>query len=225
MWLRLPFFGLVSQKSPMEGLLRHYEKISEGLKLIEESLGCYISAGGACREFQELVSEIDGLEDEADKIKRNIRNHMPRGLFMPVDKAIFLNYTRSQDNILDDAQDAFKWLVMRPIDVPNEHQRGMISLVSEVIETVTLLKPALTATISLVHGKHYDRQATKQAVRAVRGQHQKVWRLHSEVVSAIYNSDMDFKDIYQLIHFVERMNGMSHNTEGCADLLRAMIAR
>lgn len=225
MWLRLPLFGLATQKSPMEGLLRHYEKIAEGMQLIEESLECYITTGGSCREFKELTKEIDELEDQADKIKRNIRNHMPRSLFMAVDKVLFLNYTRSQDNILDHAQEAFKWLLMRPVNIPEAFQKGLIDLLSEVIETVTLLKPALESTTDLLHGKHYDRQATKEAVRAVRRQHHKVWLLKSEVISAIYNSDMDFKDIYQLIHFADRLDGMSHNTEGCADLLRAMIAR
>ena len=41
----------------------------------------------------------------------------------------------------------------------------------------------------------------------------------------VYNSDMDFRDIYQLLHFFDCMHAMSHNAEGCADILRAMIAR
>jgi hypothetical protein len=40
-----------------------------------------------------------------------------------------------------------------------------------------------------------------------------------------FNSKMDFKDIYQLTHFIKQLHAMSHNAEGCSDMLRAMIAR
>ncbi len=223
--LRIPFFGLISPRTPWEKLQAHYDKINEGMQLIEDALECYILRGAGCSGFQELTEKVHEVESQADKIKRNIRNHLPSGLFVVVDKTLFFQYTRSQDNILDDGQVALNWLTMRPVIIP-ENQRAMLQeLLSEVHETVKLLRPALDSTIDLLLGKHYERQATKEACRAVRRQHQKVWMLEAKVVAAIYNSDLEFKDIYQLTRFAEELGGMSHNTEGCADLLRAMIAR
>ncbi len=65
------------------------KKIIEGVSIIREALECYISGSGVCREFKELTAEVDAIEEHADKIKRNIRNHLPRRLFMPVDKTLF----------------------------------------------------------------------------------------------------------------------------------------
>ncbi len=225
MSLRLPFFGLLSYKSPMTKLLDHYDKIASGMDMIEDSLECYISGGGICKAFTTLSEEVDVLEDQADKIKRNIRNHLPRGLFMPVDKVVFFNYTRSQDNILDDGQKALNWLMMRPVAIPPPFHKGLLGLVAEVTETVHLLRPALESTIGLIHGNHYDRSGTKDKLRAVRAQHKAVGKASDEIVREVYNSDMDFKDIHQLTHFCVALHSMSHNTEGCADLLRAMMAR
>jgi len=96
---KLSFFGMLATKSPMEGLVEHYDQIAQCTNIINESLECYVSGIGACREFTELSREIDKIENHADIIKRNLRNHLPRRLFMAVDKTLFLNYTKSQDNI------------------------------------------------------------------------------------------------------------------------------
>jgi hypothetical protein len=37
--------------------------------------------------------------------------------------------------------------------------------------------------------------------------------------------ETDFKNIYQFVKFIEHVHEMSHNAEGAADVLRAMIAR
>ncbi len=222
---KLPFFGLLRPRSPMLGLVEHYTKIAEGVVLIKDALQCYISGYEVCQEFNDITKQVDEIEAHADKIKRNVRNHLPRRLFMAVDKTLFLNYTRSQDNILDSAQEALHWLGMRKMVIPQEFQKPIIDLVEEATETVLFLEKALKSTIGLVHGEHIDREGCKQHYRAVRVQRDKVVKIERKLLSDIYNSTMDFKDIYQLIHFVECLDELVKNCEMCADTLRAMIAR
>jgi len=222
--MRLPFFGLLSTRSPLDGLIKHFKKIKECTDIVKESMECYV-AGGACREFLELAKQVDEIENHADTIKRNIRNQLPRRLFMPVDKTLFLNYTKAQDNILDDAQEAMQWLAMRRVNIPEKFQKKIIDLIDDVATATAMLGPALTATIRLIYMQHVDREGTKGQYQAVRAQRHKIFKAKNALVSEIYNSDMDFKDIYQLIHFVEHLDAMSHNAENCADILRAMIVR
>jgi len=224
MSLRIPFFGLLAKRSPMDGLVEHYDKIAECIATIDESLECYVS-GGVCREFEELTRTIDSIENHADIIKRNIRNHLPKGLFMVVEKPLFLNYTKSQDNILDAAQDALHWLAMRKVAIPEEIQKDLIYLLDAVSRTTVLLGPALKATIALVHGESLDRDGTKACYRAVRAERDNVRKLKYDLQKKVYAMDLDFKDIYQIMHFIDCLDDMGHNTENCADHLRAMIAR
>ncbi|MDD4730628.1 MAG: DUF47 family protein [Desulfovibrio sp.] len=224
MSLRLPFFGLLSRKSPMGGLVEHYDKISECINIINDSMECYVT-GGTCREMTELAAAIAEVEREADAIKRRIRNHLPRQLFMAVEKVIFLNYTNKQDNILDSAEDALQWLAMRPVTIPLEYKRDFIALLDGVDRSATELGPALKATIDLVEGRSIDREGTKLSYRRVLDVRADVRNRANALTRKIYCSDMDFKDIYQLIHFVDCLNEMSHNCSSCVDVLRAMIAR
>ena len=178
-----------------------------------------------CREFEDLTRTIDEIENHADVIKRNIRNHLPKGLFMAVEKPLFLNYTKFQDNILDSAQDALHWLAMRKVAIPETIQKDLIYLLDAVARTTVLLGPALKATIALVHGESLDRDGTKECYRKVRAERENVRKLKNDLQKKVYAMDIDFKDIYQLLHFIDCLDDMGHNTENCADHLRAMIAR
>jgi uncharacterized protein len=209
----------------MDGLLEHYGQIEAAMSLIQESLLCYMEGGSTCKDFMTLKGELDNHEENADIIKRNIRNHLPHSLFMAVDKTLFINYTRAQDNILDAAQDALDWLNIHDVNLAELIGATGLALVEEATRTVELLKPALEDTIKLVHTDIMDRQLVKTKYRAVREQHKKVRRLKSLIFSELYKQDLDFKSIFQLLHFFDRMNEMSHNAENCVDMLRAMIAR
>ncbi|XPV76527.1 MAG: DUF47 domain-containing protein [Desulfovibrio sp.] len=223
--MRVPFFGLLETQGHMQGLTEHYAKIAECIALVNESLECYVSGVATCKDIQELFERISIIENEADRIKRGLRNHLPRSVFMAVEKTLYLNYTKCQDNIMDSAQDSLQWLAMRRMAIPAPFQKDLIYIVSEVNELTELLGPALEATIALVDGKSIDRRGTKEKYRAVRSKRDQVRSLKNLVISKIYSSDLDFKDIYQLMHFVDCLDDMAHNTESCADILRSMIAR
>jgi predicted phosphate transport protein (TIGR00153 family) len=223
--MRIPMLSMIGGRSPMDGLLEHYGQIEAAMSLIQESLLCYMEGRSTCKDFMTLKGELDNHEENADVIKRNIRNHLPHSLFMAVDKTLFINYTRAQDNILDAAQDALDWLNIHDVNLAELIGATGLALVEEATRTVELLKPALEDTIKLVHTDIMDRQLVKTKYRAVREQHKKVRRLKSLIFSELYKQDLDFKSIFQLLHFFDRMNEMSHNAENCVDMLRAMIAR
>ncbi len=222
--MRLNFFGLLTQKSPMERLLEHYEKIQQSVDIINDSLECYI-VGGQCVEFKTMQNDLNELESQADKIIRYIRNHLPRSLFMPVDKVLFLKYTSAQDDILDSAQEAFDWLAMRTMVIPEAFQKDLIYLVDDVGNMVNLLGPALKDTVSLVHFENLDREGTKEQYRKIREKRHEISRFKNALTGNVYRSEYEFKDIYQLIHFVERMYAMCHSCSKCVEILRSMIAR
>ncbi len=222
--MRLNFFGLLSTRSPMEGLHDHYEKIHESIEVISESLECYIG-GGQCPEFHSLQHRINELESQADKIIRNIRNNLPRGLFMAVDKIQFLNYTSAQDNILDAAQEALNWLAMREVNVPEAFQRDLLYLQDEVTTTLEMLGPALKESTALVHMESMQREEVKEKLRKIREKKDKVFKDKNTLVRKIFNSEIDFKDIYQLIHFTEKLYQMAYSSSKCSEILRTMIVR
>jgi uncharacterized protein len=61
---------------------------------------------------------IFALENSADAIKNELRAHLPRRLFMPVDRRDVLEILDLQDSIADTAQDIAGMLVLRDMQIP-----------------------------------------------------------------------------------------------------------
>jgi hypothetical protein len=198
--------------------------VAKGAVVLEAAVKEYLYNGPGAG-FQALCVEIDNLEGQADKIKRRIRNHLPRDLFLEVDKTLFLNFTRSQDNILDSAQEALNWLGIRRLDLAGDLTSAAHLLAREACRTVEILKPAITGTMELVYGENRDRGQAKNNYREVRLQHHRVTRLSRKLKREAFSADSDFREIYRFLKFIEYLHDMSHNAEGAADVLRAMIAR
>ncbi len=211
-------------RAPLDGLLAHYEPIAKGLHVLEEALNGYLHAGPS-RAFKVLLAEMDTLENEADKLKRKIRNHLPPALFTIVDKSLLLAATSRQDDIMDASHEALLWLAMRAVEIPESVRPGLRDVLAQAVGTVTLLKPALTAITRLVCGEPQDRREAKECIHAVREQHRTVARARFRLAQDIYALDADFRDVYQIMHFLDSLHDASHSAEACADFLRAMIAR
>lgn len=208
----------------LPGLLDHYQPIARGMTLLNEALQRSIKLYQD-RGFQVLAGEIDILEAEADKIKRRIRNHLPVAFLMAVDKTLFLDYTRRQDDILDNIQEAVTWLGLRDMQAPPALAQAMTACVGESARTVDMLRQSLTGAINLLLGNRAPRAEVKAHIHEIRLQHHKVVKLKRSLIAAAYASDLEFGHAYQVMRFVEYVYRASHSAERCADLLRAMMAR
>ena len=54
---------------------------------------------------EKVRTRIYALENEADTIKNELRTHLPKSMFMPVDRRDLLEILDLQDSIADTAQD------------------------------------------------------------------------------------------------------------------------
>ena len=65
------------------------------------------------QQIETIRDVIFELENEADEIKNELRSHLPRSFFMPVDRRDLLEILDLQDSIADTAQDIAGMLVVR----------------------------------------------------------------------------------------------------------------
>lgn len=217
-------FGLLIRKAPMEMLLEHNEVVQQSAGVMKKSLECYIN-GDNSLEFKSLRRRLNELETRADKIIRYIRNNLPRSIFMPVNKILLLNYTSAQDNILDSAQDSLNWLSLRRVAVPDEFRADLMKLLEEACGMIHLLDPALKKTVSLVHLEGLDWEGAREEYSRIRDKKNQAFKFKHELSMNIFNSDLDFKDTYLLIQFVEKIFAMCTSCGKCAEIMRSMITR
>ncbi|RLD17528.1 MAG: DUF47 domain-containing protein, partial [Caldiserica bacterium] len=101
--MRFVLSNLFRKKSPFDGLKEHSEKVTLGIRKMKEAFLYYIDED--FENFSRVSEEVIKLENDADWIKGNIRNHLPKGIFMPVDRTTFLDCLKELDGILDIAED------------------------------------------------------------------------------------------------------------------------
>ncbi len=86
-------------------------------------------------EIQQVVNKINQLEHEADQLKNEIRNSLPKSLFMPVDRRDLLELIHMQDSIADSTQEAAGMLTLKKLKLPEVLQSDALSLIDEVLVT------------------------------------------------------------------------------------------
>ena len=109
--MRFSFFSLFFE-SPFKKLKDHADKVRECAWMFKRAVECYVEQD--CEEFDKLTEDVAKLESQADWLKRNLRNHLPRGLLMPVDKFVLVDCLREQDHVLDNVEAALYWLSFKP---------------------------------------------------------------------------------------------------------------
>ena len=77
--------------------------------------------------------EIDRLEHEADRIKNEIRSHLPKRMFLAVERRDMLEILDYQDSIADVAQDIAELADMRSMVVPKQLASAFLELVRSVV--------------------------------------------------------------------------------------------
>jgi predicted phosphate transport protein (TIGR00153 family) len=221
--VNFPFVDITPKRTPFGELLEHYKSLKEGINLIPEALKCY--ENDDIDGFLKIKEEVDALESKADVQKRDIRNHMPKYLFMPVDRTIFFQLTRSQDNILDHGQIALNWLAIRKITIQDEVSKNLDSYLQDILTSVNLLEPVLQDVIEMINGGTVQRSDIKEKCRKILNNHEKVMAFNQKITAEIFAFEEAFKDTYQKLKFIEEMYEVSHNAERSSDMLRAMIAK
>jgi predicted phosphate transport protein (TIGR00153 family) len=211
-------------KNPFEILQKHADKVRECAQLFKEAAVCHIEE--QCAEFDDLTDQVARLESEADAIKRNIRNHLPRGILMPVDKFQFLQYLKEQDKVLDELEEALLWLSLRPGGVPASLAEDFQHLVSSVIPPIEKL-PVLVTMATEFFRSRSDRKRTemKRLVQDIRQHEKEADFLERELKLRIFSEIKDVLVVYHMVRLVEIVGNIADHAQNASDRMRAMIAR
>ena len=224
---RVPVADTFRRKSPFGQLLEHMEKVRECTDILGKGLIKYYN--GNYKGFSDLAKKVSEIEHEADMIKRNLRNHLPTSLFMPVDKGKFMWALREQDKILDHAENLVKMLDMRHTKIPKELQEVFISHLKLVMKTVDAMQDAVGNIRDLVETSFVkrEREQTKKYIYKV---HELEWKADQkkyEMTKGIYNLEkkLDPMDVYHLLKIADWVDDIADHAENVADWIRAMIAK
>lgn len=111
-------------------------------------------------EAETLRLEIRNLERDADVLKREVRLHLPRGLFMPVERTDLLELITHQDKIANKAKDIAGRVIGREMVIPEPIQNDFIAYLERCVDATKQASKAINEFEDLLETGFRGREVT-----------------------------------------------------------------
>ncbi|MEE8553838.1 MAG: TIGR00153 family protein [Desulfobacterales bacterium] len=222
--MRIPFFSMFTA-SPFDGLQNHAEKVKECASVFQQAIECHISS--KCKTFEEFRQEVAKLESEADAIKQNIREDLPKGTMLPVDKFELLMYLSEQDQVIDAMEDTLDWISYRSEPgIPKELEKDFLHLIDVVIDSVEdLSKMVFKARKFFKRFSEKQRVKVKNIARNLSQQEHEADKVEDMIKEKVLNMKTDPVAVFHLFRLAIIIGSIADHAENAGDMMRAMVAR
>jgi len=216
---------ILSKEYPLFNLLfKHARLVSECMNRLPLALEAYLQKDK--KRFFEIAKHIIEIEKEADKVKTNIRGHLPKGLILPVEKFEIFLYLKEQDGVADAAEEIINWLSFKELDIPEDLAQKLQKLLHQNLEPLRYIEELVQrATDFLITRSEVSRNAAKEHVRKIRYEEYVSENLATELKREIFARISDPTILFYLVNLVDMIAEISAHAENAADLMRAMIAK
>lgn len=121
-------------RSPMKPLQEHMAVTYECAKKLEDFFLAALKQDWSTAET--LQQGISMLEGKADNLKRDLRLHLPKGLFLPVAREDLLELLTMQDRIANRAKDIAGIITGRQMSIPAAVGEDILTYVRRNIDAV-----------------------------------------------------------------------------------------
>ena len=212
-------------RSPFVPLQMHMEKVVECIDHIPEILAAYRQQDSEM--VASLAEKISHLEHEADIIKHDIHNSLPRGLFMPVDRANLLRILSIQDSIANRAENIAVLLTFKQARSFEGFDVAFDNFVAKCLEAFVLARNVIDQLDELLETGFggIEAQSTKELVEMVAnkeyatdlGQRELVRELlaHEDIVS--------YGDFFLWTRIIRQIASVADQSEKLASAVRMTL--
>lgn len=221
-----PIAGLFA-KSPFKGLKAHIGVVTE---CVEGMVPLFEALALEDRDrIAELKDTIFSLEERADEIKNDIRSHLPRTLFLPVDRRDLLDLLHSQDSIADTAQDIVGLLVLRGMTVPPFMKDNLGAFVQLNVDAVRKCDEIVNMLDELLESSFRGREAGRviDMVDELAEIEEEGDKLGMTLVGDIFarEDEMGPLDVIYWERLIEMLGDLADHAQKAGDRLRLLMAR
>ncbi|MBF0277110.1 MAG: TIGR00153 family protein [SAR324 cluster bacterium] len=214
-------------KSPFAALQKHMFKSVEAvlpLKAFFEALH-----RGDYAELEILRGQINEAEEAADLIKNQVRDHLPRSMFMPIDRRDLLDVLDMQDSIADTAQDIAELLELRKMSLPEEMQADLILLVEDA-EKVCVMGREISHEFSILVESGFGTKACQKLLKMIdqlSAAESEADQIEAQLSRQLFQFEDKLKPVDAVFWYkiFEWIGDLADYTEKMGNRIRLMVAR
>ncbi len=206
-------------RSPFTPLQQHMSHVMDCTNKVKELLDYFQK--GDFEKLPKIEKEIAELEHAADLTKNDIRNNLPKGLFLPVDRNNLLQILSIQDDIADQCEDIGNLLCFRSFSMPKEMNKSFkkfleinIESVEEAHKIIQRLDELLAVGFSGVEAEN-----VKTMINHTGYLEHEADKLQHKLLTMLFNNDKDlrFSTFLLIERTIESLGALSDYAEKLAN--------
>ena len=213
-------------KSPFKPLVSHIDQVNECVNKIKPLFDAYNSKD--YKKVEEIAKDISKVEYKADKIKTDIRQHLPQSIFLPVDKRDFMGLLSAQDDIADAVEDLAVLMRIKNIDIPEQLYEPLMDLVMHVVglandacSMIRELEDLLEASFGGAEAEKVDEMASNLGTAEYEAD-KKQFLLAQKLFSL---NDLGAADLFLLNEVIKKLGGVADQSEKIGKTLHLFLSR
>ena len=220
-------FSRMFGESPFKALQKHMRIVLECAREVQPLIEA-LAAGDQDR-VGEQKERIFEREAAADRIKHDMRAHLPKSLFMPVDRRDLLEVLHLQDAIANTAQDIAGLLIERRMSIPDFLRTPLIDLTARCMATVELAADVIEELDELLaigfRGREVD--LVDEMLTRLNALEDETDELGIQLARALFNHEDELKPVSVMMWYriIEWVGDLADYAEKVGDHLRLMIAK
>jgi predicted phosphate transport protein (TIGR00153 family) len=214
-------------KSPFEPLYQHMLRVKECLDLVGPLIGALLD--GDRKKLEETAEKIFKAEHDSDLVKKEIRNNLPKGIFLPVDRGDILSFLKEQDKIADSAEDLAVLVTLRKMKVPKELKKELKELVDKVLLTGETAMAVSSEIKILAETSFGGREAQKvmDIVEQLKIEEHEADKAQMKLAKKLFSIEkkLDPVSVMMWMKIFTELGMLANHAENVGDRLRMMLHR
>ncbi len=226
MSLSNPIFNLFG-RSPISPMKAHMKQVSACAQTLEAFFeAVYIGDWEMAAKVQQQVTE---LEHSADELKKELRSHLPKGLFLPVSRSDLLQLLSVQDKIANKAKDISGLVLGRRLTIPKAIADDFQQLLQRSIAAVEVAHKAIRELDQLLEAgfRGYEVKRVEKIIQEISNIEYETDEIQVRVRYSLYKIEQEISpiDAMFLYKIIEWCADLADHAENVGHRLELLLAK
>lgn len=218
--------GLIG-RDPFKPLQAHMGQVIACVNLLRPLMEGVLD--GDVARVAEVRKAITKAEHEADRIKNELRDHLPRSLFLPVARTDLLQLLHHQDNLADGAEDAAVLASLRALHLPAELRADAMEFTEQSLAAAETAQAVISRMEELLEAS-FTGPGADGVLELIARIGQQEWETDKAAFTLIrgmiaHDDRPDDLDVMLWMKLLEAIGDVANSAEQVGDHLRLMLSK
>ncbi|MDT8405167.1 TIGR00153 family protein [Sulfuriflexus sp.] len=213
--------------SPVKPLQTHMASVQECIAELVPFFEAVIQEDWKKARTQQ--KKIARLEGQADKLKRELRMHLPKSLFMPVSRRDLLEVLTMQDKIANKAKDIAGLIIGRKIVLPEALHDAFMEYVGRCIEASAQAQTAINELDELMETGFGGKELSllESMIKKLDAIESETDKIQVKIRSAVFakEKEMDPVEVMFLYKVIDWVGDLADLAQRVGSRFELMLAR